>query len=193
MPTREEELCREFLPWAQKLAHQFARTQAGDQSAVCESDAVLAMLMSIRSWEPDAGLEMRWWIKRNVKHALVDGVRRRLGRVKPQNQEARAMFNNPDDLHKELPGKNGQTAMLHEMIPAPVAGDLTDFEQAEVRVDVTAMLPEMTPNQRATIGAVFWGGLNQREFSDQRGTGEAATSKLMQSALNKIRKTYAPV
>lgn len=191
--SREDELCQEFLPWARSLARQFARQQAGDQQADCESDAALAMLLAIRSWEPEAGLEMRWWIKRNVQHALVDGVRRRLGRVKSENRDARARFNNPDDLHRELPGRGGQAPMLHETIPAQRAGDLTDYEQAEVRVDVARVLPAMTPNQRAAIGAVFWGGLNQREFSDQRGTGEAATSKLMQASLRKIRKTYAQV
>jgi RNA polymerase sigma factor (sigma-70 family) len=192
-PDEEAELCAEHFDWVVRYSQNYARKQMTDQFADCESDALLGMLLAIRSWDPEGGAELTQWIRSKVFHQMVDGLRERLGRVVPKHQERLANFNAPLDLHFQMiqadtPG----ITLFHELIPE-VQEHLSEFERVELVADLSRVVPCLTEKQRRILGAVFWEQKTQAEHAAQQGVTESASSHLMKNTLKKIRKSYAQV
>jgi RNA polymerase sigma factor (sigma-70 family) len=156
----EEEAVRQYLA----LALRIVRRMRSDDPAEDESDAMLALLLAVRRFDPDKGMKLKSWLVAQVPRGIIDLRRLRWGR----NERSPKRFR-PAPFSVVF--EPGQTSNFPTPDPDPSSSLTASDTFAEVSRIVGA--------RNARILQLLINGYSQREAGEAVGLSESGISHVI--------------
>lgn len=180
MINTEEELVRQHLGVAEEVAKRLSRRCTRADREEMRSVALEALLVAIRSFNPDRGLSLPVWLHHKVRFVAIDLLRVQSGRRGSSRRRGLFTCWSLDNLDPRARYHGPITESITDDSPGP-------DRAAEVADTLRLLLLELPPNERAVVVGSYLHGRTLDSIALDLGLCPSRCSQLRSAALAALR------